>query len=181
MTSPTGKKYIGQSVDIQARLRIYRAVLCKAQICLYHSLRKYGFEKHGFNILLLCEISDLNYYEASCIRHFKTLVPDGLNLTTGGDSTSLSAETRNKIRLSNTGKPSIYKGVKNRYTPETLEKMRNVKLGKTVSAATRQKISDTKKGRISNRKGVILSSEAKKHMSDARFAYLRRRKGVAEK
>ena len=49
ITSPTGRVYIGQSVDIKRRIRVYRyPEQVKSQRKLYDSLNKYGYEKHKF-------------------------------------------------------------------------------------------------------------------------------------
>lgn len=52
ITSPSGKVYIGQSNCIQKRLSNYKSVTpIKCQRILYHSLLKYGFENHVFEVI----------------------------------------------------------------------------------------------------------------------------------
>ena len=43
ITSPTGRIYIGQSIDIEKRIIKYQNIKCKSQRLLYNSLFKYGF------------------------------------------------------------------------------------------------------------------------------------------
>jgi group I intron endonuclease len=67
ITSPTKKIYIGQSVNIEKRILSYKGLHCKNQTIIYNSLKKYGVDKHKFEILCECEISELNdkerYYQ----------------------------------------------------------------------------------------------------------------------
>lgn len=89
ITSPTGRIYIGQSVDIYRRwLSYFSPKKCKAQVRLYNSLMKYGVENHKFEIIELCDKSELNSREIFWIKELKTFsleYPDtGLNLTLGG-------------------------------------------------------------------------------------------------
>ena len=42
LTSPSGKCYIGQSINLDKRLNMYRLLHCKAQTHLYRALLKYG-------------------------------------------------------------------------------------------------------------------------------------------
>lgn len=69
ITSPTGKIYIGQSINIQKRFNKYKSALCKKQTRLYYSFIKYGTLNHIFEILLICKKEDLNNKE----RHYQDL------------------------------------------------------------------------------------------------------------
>ena len=51
ITNPSGKIYIGQSVNIDNRISSYKNLKCKNQTKLYRSLLKYTFENHIFEIL----------------------------------------------------------------------------------------------------------------------------------
>ena len=54
ITSPTGRIYVGSTIDIDYRFSQYKRLQCKNQIKLYNSLIKHGFEKHNFEKLQLC-------------------------------------------------------------------------------------------------------------------------------
>jgi group I intron endonuclease len=56
ITSPSGKVYIGQAIDIERRWNQYRRLGCKNQSKLYASLNHYGFEAHTFEIIMECAI-----------------------------------------------------------------------------------------------------------------------------
>ena len=51
ITSPSGKVYIGQSRNIKNRKWRYKRLDCKSQVKLYSSFKKYGFDKHKFEII----------------------------------------------------------------------------------------------------------------------------------
>jgi len=62
ITSPSGKIYIGQSINIEKRWKDYKYVFRK-QTKVYRSLQKYGFDAHKFEIIQLCNLDELNKYE----------------------------------------------------------------------------------------------------------------------
>ncbi len=107
ITSPTGKIYIGQSIDIERRFQTYRGIYYpKSQRKLYASLNKYGPANHKFEILKECDKSDLNALEKEYISIYKSFgTRHGMNLKSHSErGCTLSQETKNKISKSNTGK-----------------------------------------------------------------------------
>lgn len=102
ITSPSKKIYIGQSIDIEKRFNEYKRLSCKGQIKLYSSLKKYGFEKHKFEVLLECSSDELNEFE----RYYQDLYcatnRNGLNLKltkTNDRKCEHSEETKLKISI----------------------------------------------------------------------------------
>lgn len=139
ITSPSGKVYIGQSVNIDRRIKEYKLLKCKKQTKLYNSFLKYGFENHNIEVVCICSIDDLNEKERFFQDKYNCL-KRGLNcyLTTTKDKSGvLSEETKLKIS----------KGVRNP-SLETREKMSKSQTGKTVPIEMRIKISNTSKKRI---------------------------------
>ena len=55
--SPTGKIYIGQSIDLLKRKNDYIKLRCKDQIRLFNSINKHGWDNHVFEIIEQCEIN----------------------------------------------------------------------------------------------------------------------------
>lgn len=106
ITSPSGKIYIGQSINIEKRFTYYYRLACKSQPKLYNSFQKHGVENHVFEIIENCEIKDLNERE----RYYQDLfdvVKKGLNstLTTSeGRSGEFSDEHKKKLRLAKLGR-----------------------------------------------------------------------------
>lgn len=81
IVNPTGKIYVGQSIDIEHRWRQYRHSLShtKGQPALYRSFLKYGTESHIFEIVETCEVPLLNERERHWQDHYDVLNSEGLN------------------------------------------------------------------------------------------------------
>lgn len=107
LTSPSGKVYIGQSWNVERRKYIYSVGHCKAQRHLYNSLMKYGFERHRFEVIRKftqdVEQSTLDYYEQFYMDMHTGQGVVLLNLRGGGSTGKLSEETKERIRIANTG------------------------------------------------------------------------------
>lgn len=174
ITSPTSRIYIGQSVDIFNRISKYRTINCKEQPKLYNSLKKYGFDKHNFEILEVCEIVNLNERE----RYYQELykcIESGLNciLTKTSDRSGVSSmETRLKISENNT-RPFLGK----KHSEESKLKIRNSLIGRKPNR-TGSKLSIETKNKISLiRKGKKHSAETKLKMSLYRIGKKRNQVG----
>jgi group I intron endonuclease len=106
ITSPTGRIYIGQSIDINKRLNKYRSTGCLTQPKLQRSFDKYGIKNHIFEVVEECVLDLLNIRE----RYYQDLysvLTLGLNclLTNSGKVKGVvSEQTKNKIRKANIGK-----------------------------------------------------------------------------
>jgi group I intron endonuclease len=184
ITSPSGKIYIGCSKDIENRFYSYRLLDCKKQKRLFHSLNKYGFDNHIFEILKIINskgltevelIELLKKEEIEYIKKYNSFIDDninGLNLTKGGELGQLSKESRikignahrgkktpdwlkEKLRLANTGR---------KHTEEAKDLIRKSSLNRT--AESRLKISEYHKGNKHNL-GKKASAEARQNMSNA--------------
>lgn len=101
ITSPSGKVYIGQSSNINQRLKDYKKTIhCKGQVRLYNSLIKYGFDNHMFEVIEYCGFDELNKRERYWQDQYDVLSINGLNckLTPcDGKKMILSEEARKKI------------------------------------------------------------------------------------
>lgn len=123
ITSPSGKIYVGQSIDIDRRVSYYRRLKCAGQSKLYASLKKYGWDSHKFEIICECRKEELNDLEVSYIGFYNSFNSAiGLNLQSGG-----------AIRL---------------HTTETKLKISTANRGRILSAETRRKLSNAWNGRI---------------------------------
>jgi group I intron endonuclease len=103
ITSPSGKVYIGQSVNLDKRKGEYRrmASTIKSQLKLYNSLVKYGFSEHIFEVVEECEVELLNARERHWQDFYNVVGEGGLNcrLQGAGDrSGKLSKETIERMR-----------------------------------------------------------------------------------
>lgn len=107
ITSPSGRVYIGQSIDIEKRFKQYKNNLPKSQTLLFRSFIKYGTINHTFEIIIECLESELNELERYYQDLYNCVGKNGLNcrLTNTNDKKgTLSDVTKNKISISHTGK-----------------------------------------------------------------------------
>ena len=174
ITSPSGRVYIGQSINIQKRFNTYKKLKSsvKKQTLLYRSFKKYGVEKHQLEIIELCEEKELNKRERFFQEKFEVL-EKGLNcqLTKTKDrSGRLSEETKKKLSESSKGCKPWNKGKK--HSEETKIKIGLKSKGRKHSEETKKKMSESRKGKATwnkGRKGLQKhSEETKKKMSEQR-------------
>ena len=59
ITSPSGKIYIGQSINIEKRINSYKYSASIKQRKIYNSIIKYGIEYHDFTIIEECKLEEL--------------------------------------------------------------------------------------------------------------------------
>jgi group I intron endonuclease len=105
MTSPSGKIYVGRTINYRKRYNSYNLYKGKEQTKLKRSILKYGFEAHNMTVVLRCDVFELNFWEAFYIKLFDTFDGKfGLNLTSGGDCFLKSEETKKRIGESNKGR-----------------------------------------------------------------------------
>lgn len=158
ITSPSGKVYIGQSIDIEERKRKYASLRCKEQPRVYRSLLKYGFKAHTFEFIIECEESQLNNLERYYQELYQSVGKNGLNcMLTSDDNVAgrHSEETKNKIRITSTGRKHSQETIellrkisKNREgNIEHLNNIRKLRKDYSQKLETRDKISSKLKGR----------------------------------
>jgi len=70
ITSPTGKMYIGSTVNLNRRKNEYNKLYCKKQPKLYYSIKKHGWENHIFEVIEECLIEQLDEREIFYKQHF---------------------------------------------------------------------------------------------------------------
>lgn len=165
ITSPTGRVYIGQTVDIDRRWTYYKKDLCTKQARLYNSFKKHGVENHTFEVVEECLEEDLNTRERYWQDYYNTLEV-GLNsrLTETTDkSGKLSEETKKKIAASN----SIALRGKT-LSEETKKKISEGNKGKTVTEEVKEKM---RQSSAKYWQGKTLSEEHKARIVEARKGY----------
>jgi group I intron endonuclease len=147
ITSPSGRIYIGQSINLEKRILFYKRYLCKRQIILNSSFLKYGVDNHIFEIIIECDINELNEKERFYQDLYQSTNKSGLNclLTNTNDRHGKHSE-QSKIKMSNSAKGRIpwNKGVK--CSEEQKEKIRATKKGSKLSNETILKLKEIKKG-----------------------------------
>lgn len=109
---PSGKKYIGQSVQIEKRFIEHK--MCAKKCFMSEKLlirtklngayKKYAWHLIEKEILEICKKEELNDREIFYIKYYNTF-NNGLNCTTGGESLFIrSKETKQKMKYINLGK-----------------------------------------------------------------------------
>lgn len=108
ITSPTGRVYVGQSLDIEKRWAGYRVYSgCCKQRRLHQSLKKYGADQHLYVILEVCLIDHLNERERYWQEKLSVTSKAGLNcrfVSATEKTGSPSEESRERMRLAQGGK-----------------------------------------------------------------------------
>lgn len=168
LLSPSGKRYIGQTITtVEKRInRHFADVRTGCSLPIHNAMRKYG--KKSITIeqvcALKCSQDYLNLIEDRAIIFYNTLVPNGYNLRMGGNTGSPHKLTRIKMSNAKKGRPSPNKG--------------KIGLGKgrKHSKETKAKISAAaskrEKGRPAWNKGIPGSTgkghSGKKHSEEAK-------------
>jgi group I intron endonuclease len=156
ITSPTNRVYIGQSINLRARINKYRQINCKGQIRIYNSLLKYGTSNHKLEILetITSNIKEeLDLLECYYIGLFDCLNL-GLNSHIGGANKIPNEATKLKMSEAqkNRDKSTYKRGHK--LSESHKEKLSKAKIGKRASEETRKKQSKVHTGRIAWNKGM---------------------------
>jgi group I intron endonuclease len=139
------KRYVGVSVVslIQRwRCHLSAALVGNSQTALHRAIRKYG--PSGFRCeQIACALGadELRAVEVALIRQFGSKLPNGYNMTDGGDGTAgrrVTKATKLKISAFNRGKVQ---------SAATRAKLSAAHSGKRLSLAHRAKLSAAKLGR----------------------------------
>ena len=127
-------------------------------IILYRAFKKYGLENFKWDVLCVCPEDHLNKVEISYIKQFKSLKPNGYNMTTGGDGRpkgyKVSEETRRKIGLSKIGNKNTFG---RKHTEESKKKMSEAQKGKIFTEEHKRNLKKA-------RKGIVFSEEHRKNL-----------------
>ena len=151
-----GKKYYGQAVNLKHRLYKHQYLLRRGihnNNHLQSAYNKYGIDAFDFYVVETCSTDILDERECYYITLYQTNNREyGYNIESGGN--------KNKT-----------------LSDETIEKMRQVHLGKKLSEETKKKLSEMKKGippsdyviqcAIQAHKGVPFTEEHRKRLSDS--------------
>lgn len=98
ITSPTGRKYIGQTKNLSKRKSLYKILKCKQQSMLYNSLKLYGYSTHLIEVLEEVPESQADAAEIKWIASENSYFTEGgMNLTRGGLRPKHTQETRQKL------------------------------------------------------------------------------------
>jgi hypothetical protein len=150
--------YVGVSGNLRKRFGSHGGMHSGTNNYLRNAIKKYGWDNLVKSVLIL---ADKDY----CLDIERKLRPAdkiGWNLVMGGGHPPIIRGPRPNLR----GRAAWNKGKTGLYSPETLAKMREARLGKPpgnkgvpLTAEQRTKVSKALTGRVGSRKGVKLSPE----------------------
>lgn len=88
LTSPSGRKYIGQTTHTAER-RWHRHEMDAIRgvdgcVILCRAIREYGFDNFIKEVIIECDVSELDFHEMTFIKNENTLTPNGYNIMPGG-------------------------------------------------------------------------------------------------
>lgn len=178
-----GKRYVGQSIDIDARHKGHLRELnnnTHRNAHLQGAFNKYGSACFEFHMLEECGADMLDMREIAWINYYHSFGEGGYNLTSGGENRKeVSEETRAKQSAAKKGKT---------LSAEHKRKISVAGKGRTHSAESKTKIGGFHKGKIvsleqreAQRKtmtGRKASDETRQKMSEAQFARQTREKSL---
>jgi group I intron endonuclease len=148
ITSPSGKRYIGQTERNYEKRWNEHCKCLKSCIILENAIQKYGKENMKFEVLLMINNEYLDEYESKFIDLYNTLEPHGYNIRTGGDKGKHSDASKQRMRDAKLGE-------------------KNHNFGKPREDATKLAISVAKSGIKHHFYGKELSIEHKLNLSKA--------------
>ena len=101
-TSPSGKSYIGQTICSLKDRAGHDGKRYKGSHEFYKAIKKYGFK--SFEVEILAEVlqEQLDQMEIKYIQLFNTLIPNGYNISAGGQNIGKSKKTRKVYQYSMT-------------------------------------------------------------------------------
>lgn len=98
-TSPSGKSYIGQTVNSLERRARANGIGYKHCPVFYRAIQKYGFQNFSCEILKIIEKDnleeigkELDFWEQHYIKMYDTMSPNGYNVRAGGYSKATFAD-----------------------------------------------------------------------------------------
>jgi group I intron endonuclease len=139
----TKKSYIGESKkkDVNWRWSEHKKNIKNNKGCpaLRDAVIKYGIENFEFSVIIVCFDDDRFIYEKEYIKKYNTVVPNGYNITKGGEgggfqgkkhTEQVKADIRNKSKQKYIDNPELRKQISERNkiimkNPEIKEKIKN--------------------------------------------------------
>lgn len=163
--SPSGKYYIGQTIDEERRRWNWFHSKVYAGVKINYAREKYGPENFEYIILMKITgddvnevISYLNQLEQFFIRKYDS-INNGYNGTDGGKNGLLSDDTKKKMSEVRMG---------HKTSEETRKKISDKHKGKVYRPETIKKMSESRKGKTPGNKGKNMTVEQRHKMSLAK-------------
>jgi len=168
-TSPIGKQYVGQTWYEERRKTAHTKA--KGRCPAFHlAVRKYGYDNFQYEVLHkdIKTQAEMDQLEMQEIAIHNTISPNGYNLSEGGSSGRMCEEARKKISDARMGMQftdehrANLRKAKEFVSPETRQKMRDKKLGRTLSLEQQMKISKSNTGKHMSSEAIRKSAESRR-------------------
>lgn len=160
--SPSGKYYIGQTINEESRRYNFLHEKRYGGNKIDYARKKYGPENFEYAVIMKVigdnreeVIGYLNQLEQFFIKQYDS-IKNGYNSSEGGKNGLLSEETKRKMSEVRTG---------HRTSEETKRKISEKHKGKVYSDETRKKMSEARNGVSPWNKGKVMTDEYKKNCS----------------
>ena len=179
----TKKCYIGEtkSKDVIWRWNQHKQKIEINKGCpaLRDAVKKYGIDNFEFSVLIICFDDERFKYEIEYIKKYNSVVPNGYNITNGGEGGGFQGKThteevkniiKNKLKQKYIDNPDLKKQMSERNkivmsTPEVREKIKN---GILNSEKWKKVVEDK---RIGNYEQVKHTEERKNKISESLKEY----------
>lgn len=162
----SGRRYVGQSINIKARLGYHSRSNVNTRIS--NAIQKHGWAAFKAEIVELCDKTMINDAEAKWIAFYNCISPNGYNLTNGGELREPNSEIRLKMSAAKLGhsmpdktRIAIAKsrtGVKHSDVSKAQTSAKLV--GRKFSEETRVRMSESAKKRYASGYGATLLAKA---------------------
>lgn len=157
ITSPSGKVYIGQSVDIKTRWSSYRTRDCPSQTILNKSFNKYGVKNHAFEIIEECLEEELNCRERYWQEFYEVTGRNGLNCVYVGEQKEYKKKEKTLKR-----KSIIKDGIKEVLDINTGVFLYSVLEASIYSKVPKSHLGDMLRGKAKNKTDLIRAEDYEK-------------------
>ena len=179
----TKKCYIGETkcIDVSRRWNQHKQTIEINKGCpaLRDAVKKYGIDNFEFSVLIICFDDQRFKYEIEYIKKYNSVVPNGYNITNGGEGGGFQGKThteeakndiKNKLKQKYIDNPDLKKQLSERNkivmsNPEVREKIKN---GILNSEKMKKMIEDK---RIGNYKQNKHTEERKNKISESLKKY----------
>lgn len=166
-----GKLYVGLTKKpIETRFKEHLAS-SKSSWVIHRAIRKYG--KDNFDVSMLGEFPDCDLADAerTFISELGTMIPNGYNMTEGGDGISGYSHTEETKEILRNSTRRVMSSLSQEELASRADKISKALKGRKFSIEHRHKISEQAKKRVgvlNPNYGKKLSEERRKSMSDSR-------------
>jgi group I intron endonuclease len=166
------KCYIGETKckDVTRRWNQHKQTIEINKGCpaLRDAVKKYGIDNFEFSVLIICFDDERFKYEIEYIKKYNSVVPNGYNLTNGGEGGGFQGKTHTE---------EVKNGIKNKLKQKYID---NPELKKQMSERNKIVMSNPEvRDKIKN--GILNSEKMKKNIEDKRTGNYKQIKHTEER